>query len=189
MPKLWNETIETHRRAVHDAVLDAAAELVAEDGLRAVTMSDIAERAGIGRATLYKYFPDAEAILLAWHERQVTAHLRYLAEVRDLAAGPGQRLKAVLEAYGRLSHDHNEVELSAFLHRGQHVSRAHAELTGLLCDLLHEGQEAGEVRDDVPDSELADYCIHAMSATGGLQSEAAVDRRVMVTLAGLRPLQ
>jgi hypothetical protein len=41
----------------------------------------------------------------------------------------------------------------------------------------------------VPDSELADYCIHAMSATGGLQSEAAVDRRVMVTLAGLRPLQ
>ena len=38
-------------------------------------MSQIAEQTGIGRATLYKYFPDVEAILLAWHERQVTGHL------------------------------------------------------------------------------------------------------------------
>lgn len=34
-----------------------------------MTMSRIAEEIGIGRATLYKYFPDVEAILLAWHER------------------------------------------------------------------------------------------------------------------------
>ncbi len=35
----------------------------------------IAEEAGIGRATLYKYFSDAEVLLLAWHERQISAHL------------------------------------------------------------------------------------------------------------------
>ncbi|HET7480249.1 MAG TPA: helix-turn-helix domain-containing protein, partial [Rubrobacteraceae bacterium] len=75
MPKLWNETIEAHRRAVHDAILDATAVLVAEHGLLSVTMSRIAEETGIGRATLYKYFPDVEAVLLAWHERHVTGHL------------------------------------------------------------------------------------------------------------------
>lgn len=51
MPKLWNQTIEAHRRDVHDAILDTAAALVAEHGLRSVTMSQIAEQTGIGRAT------------------------------------------------------------------------------------------------------------------------------------------
>src|SRR5713101_6254962 len=85
VPKLWDETIEAHRHAVRDATLDAAAALVAEHGLLSVTMSQIAEETGIGRATLYKYFSDVEAILVARHERQVTSHLEHLAEVRDQA--------------------------------------------------------------------------------------------------------
>ena len=75
VPKLWTDTIQAHRREVRLAVLDVTAALVAEHGLRSVTMSQIAEKTGIGRATLYKYFPDVEAILLAWHERQITGHL------------------------------------------------------------------------------------------------------------------
>src|SRR5262245_31521975 len=58
VPKLWTETIEAHRRAVRDATLDIAAALAAEHGLASVTMSRIAEETGIGRATLYKYYPD-----------------------------------------------------------------------------------------------------------------------------------
>jgi AcrR family transcriptional regulator len=99
VPKLWTETIEAHRRAVRDATLDTTAALVAEHGLRSVTMSQIAEKTGIGRATLYKYFSDVGAILLAWHERQITSHLTQLAEVRDQSADAGERLAAVLEAY------------------------------------------------------------------------------------------
>ena len=38
MPKLWTETIEEHRRTVHDATLDATAALVREHGLASVTM-------------------------------------------------------------------------------------------------------------------------------------------------------
>lgn len=40
---------------------------------------------GIGRATLYKYFPDVEAVFVAWHERQVAQHLEQLAKARDQA--------------------------------------------------------------------------------------------------------
>src|SRR5690348_17355878 len=60
------------------SILDTTAELAAEHGLLSVTMSQIAERTGIGRATLYKYFPDVQAILHAWHERQIAAHLAQL---------------------------------------------------------------------------------------------------------------
>ena len=83
MPKLWDETIEAHRAAVRDATLDTTAALVAaEKGLASVTMSRIAKVTGIGRATSPKYFPDVEAILMAWHQRQVTHHLAHLAGVR-----------------------------------------------------------------------------------------------------------
>src|SRR5579859_5616770 len=93
VPKLWNETIDAHRAAVRDATLDAAAALVARHGLTAVNMSQIAKETGIGRATLYKYFPDVEAILLAWHERQIGAHLKQLADVHERAHGdPAHRL-------------------------------------------------------------------------------------------------
>src|SRR6266851_3046479 len=99
MPRLWKKTIEAHRREVRDAIQDTTAALVAEHGLQSVTMSQIAEETGVGRATLYKYFADVEAILLAWHERHVTSHLEHLAEVRDQAGGARERLEAVLEAY------------------------------------------------------------------------------------------
>src|SRR4051794_28728085 len=104
MPKLWTETIEAHRREVRGAILATAAALVVEHGLHAVTMSQIAKATGIGRATLYKYFSDVEAMLFAWHERQVSGHLEQLAEVRDQASAAGERLEAVLEAYALISH-------------------------------------------------------------------------------------
>ena len=88
VPRLWSKTIESHRREVRDALLDTAAALVARRGLRSVTMSEIAEQAGIGRATLYKYFPDVEAILSAWHQRQVSAHIEQLRALREQPGDP-----------------------------------------------------------------------------------------------------
>jgi AcrR family transcriptional regulator len=190
VPKLWNETIEAHRRAVRDAILETTWALVAERGLRSVTMSQIAEKTGIGRATLYKYFPDVEAILLAWHERQITGHLEYLAEVRDRAGDVRERLEAVLEAYALISHEprgHQDAELAAFLHRDERVARAQQQLRDMFRDLLSEAAATGDVRDDVAPEELASYCLHALAAASSLPSEAAVRRLVTVTLAGLRP--
>ncbi|MBA3567049.1 MAG: TetR/AcrR family transcriptional regulator [Actinomycetota bacterium] len=192
MPKVWNTTIDAHRRAVRDATLDSTAALVAEHGLRSVTMSRIAAETGIGRATLYKYFPDLDAILVAWHERQVSGHLEYLGELRDRAGDAGQRLVAVLEAYALIHHDVAIVhgtELVALLHRGEHVGRAQHQLRDFIRDLLSQGQETGDLRDDVSPDELASYCLHALSAASGLSSKAAVRRLVTVTLAGLRPVR
>ena len=190
MPRLWNETIEAHRREVREAIQDATAALVSEHGLRSVTMSRIAEQTGIGRATLYKYFPDVETILRAWHERQISGHLAYLAEVRDRDGEAGDRLDAVLEAYALISQRsrrHHDTELVAFLHRDEHVAHAQGQLHDMIRQLLAEGARAGEVRDDVVPDELASYCLHALDAARGLESEDAVRRLITVTLAGVRP--
>jgi hypothetical protein len=82
--------------------------------------------------------------------------------------------------------DHG-TELAAFLHRGQQATRAQQRLRDMIQDLLTEGAETGDLRDDVAPDELASYCLHALTAASSLSSKAAVRRLVTVTLAGLRP--
>ncbi|MFF8265323.1 TetR/AcrR family transcriptional regulator [Streptomyces virginiae] len=188
MPKLWNETIDAHRAAVREAILDTTARLVSEGGLRSVTMSQIAEQTGIGRATLYKYFSDVEAVLLAWHERQVTAHLQHLAGLRDQTGTALERLQAVLEAYAGIARQRHGGELAALLHQGGHVTHAERHLHGMLQHLIAEAGKAGDLRCDVPPAELAQYCLHALTAAANLTSQSAVTRLVAVTLDGLRPV-
>ena len=186
MPKLWDATIETHRRAVRDATIDAARELVAERGIRGVTMSAVAERTGIGRATLYKYFPDVESILSAWHEAQVEAHADELLRLSERRGSPRERLHAVLAAYAAIQREHPEDALVATLHDGDHVSRARDRLEALVAALIEEGAADGEIRTDVPAGELAQFTLHALTAARDLRSKIAVRRLVVVTMAGLR---
>jgi AcrR family transcriptional regulator len=190
MPRLWTETIDEHRRAVREAIVETTAELVAEHGLRSVTMSRIAEATGIGRATLYKYFPDVEAILVVWHQQQIAGQLERLAKARDEAADEVQRLEAVLEAYALISREtrgHRDSELVAFLHRDHQVARAQQQVREMIRGLVADGVEAGQVRRDVAPDELASFCLHALTGARSLPSRAAVRRLVAVILAGLRP--
>jgi AcrR family transcriptional regulator len=187
VPKLWNQTIEEHRAAVRDAILAATAALAFEHGLTSVTMSQIATAAGIGRATLYKYFPDVESILLAWHEQQISAHLKLLADARDHAQGPERQLEAVLETYAHISRRRHDTELGALLHRGDHLVTAQKHLHDMVTGLVTAAVRNGSLRGDVAPAELATYCLHALTAASSLPSEAAVQRLVQVTLAGLRP--
>jgi AcrR family transcriptional regulator len=188
VPKLWSATIDEHRRTVHTAILDTTAALVAEHGLAAVTMSQIAQQAGIGRATLYKYFPDVEGILVAWHERQVSEHLHQLGEAAASVAEPGERLRVVLRTYAQLSggKQRHGPDLAVPLHRAAHMHHARQQLHTLVTQVIRAAAEAGYVRTDIPAPELATYCLHALSAAGTMRSNAARDRLVTVTLTGLQ---
>ncbi len=188
MPKLWTETIDAHRAAVRDAALNAMAALVAERGLVSLTMSQIAERAGVGRATLYKYFPDAQAVLTAWHERQINAHLDQLTAAAQPTQRAVVRLRAALQTFAQIQYHsarHHGSELAALLHRSEHVDRAQQRLREFVQNLIAEAAQDGDLRDDVAAEELAGYCLHALTAAGTVDSHDAVHRLVAVTLAGL----
>ena len=98
------------------------------------------------------------------------------------------RLRAALEAYAGIARQRHGGELAALLHQGEHVTHAERHLHGMLQHLLAEAVEAGDVRSDVPPAELAQYCLHALTAATALTSQAAVTRLVAVTLDGLRPV-
>ena len=57
------------------AILDAALAEVLAHGIRRTTASDIARRCGIARQTLYRYWPDAQAIFAALVTRELVAAL------------------------------------------------------------------------------------------------------------------
>jgi AcrR family transcriptional regulator len=187
VPRLWEENVDAHRRAVRDAVMDSAAALIAEHGLRGVTMTEVAGRAGIGRATLYKYFSDVDGILLAWHERELATHARQLDALALGNAPATARLEAVLTALVMIYRSFHGNELAALLHQGPHHARAQQHLRAILHRLVSEGVGNGTLRDDVPVDELVAFCVHATEAATDSPSPDAVDRLVRVTLAGLGP--
>jgi AcrR family transcriptional regulator len=185
VPRIWSDSIEAHRRDVADAVLDATARLAAEHGPLSLTMSQVAEAAGIGRATIYKYFPSLDAVLAAWHRREVAGHLEALRAVRDRHAGKTDALEAILAAYGRIVRESRPARAPA-LHADEHVARARGHLLALVAEVLEEGAAAGAVRQDAAASELAAFCLHAMTAAAELPSAAAVARVLRLTLDAVR---
>ena len=53
----------------HDKILDALQELLDDRDIQSVSVSEIAQKAGIGKGSFYYYFPSKDAILDALIER------------------------------------------------------------------------------------------------------------------------
>ena len=157
MPQIWAESIEQHKRQTIARIIDATVGLVAKNGLSATSMSHVAERAGIGRATLYSYFPDVEHILLAWHDQEVERYHQALAD--ELAAQPDApsalRLFITRLVQGFAS-DHGQeldasrIELSALSPDIQRqMGNATTKLASLLQQTIEQGICSGELRPDL----------------------------------------
>jgi AcrR family transcriptional regulator len=88
-----------------ERILDAAAQLVVADGVEGLTTRSIAETAGLPVASLYQYFADKEAVLLALCERD-------MAEMDDQVA---LDLAAVAESGGLTMASLVETSMRAFV--------------------------------------------------------------------------
>jgi len=93
------ERVLQHLAARHDAIIAAAQDIAAEEGLGAVQIVPVAERAGIAAGTVYRYFPaktDLVAALIAAVSAREIAAFRKAA---DAAPGPLSALAAGLIAF------------------------------------------------------------------------------------------
>lgn len=93
MPRITAPNIAAHVAQQEAAVVRAATELFAERGFAAVTMADIAERVGLARSSLYRYFPDKDHILLAWLRRETAALVQRSTAIATSDAPPQVRLR------------------------------------------------------------------------------------------------
>ena len=54
---------EASTTTVHERLLDATQKLLADKGIRATTMQQVAESAGVSRAWLYRHYPDKPSMI------------------------------------------------------------------------------------------------------------------------------
>lgn len=185
---MWGESIDEHRRSVRDAITEATWRLAQEHGPLSLTMSQVAGAAGIGRATLYKYFTDIESILVAHHARHVENHLRTLEQLRGEAQPPGTRLTAVTHAYATICFHrgkHSSADIRALVHQGPEIADAERRLHSVFAGLIAEAAAEGLVRTDVGPDELAVYCRRALEAASEARDLDGVGLLVRVVLDGL----
>lgn len=107
MTGAWADTVAGHRAQMRERVLQAFRRAAHKHGLTAVTMAALADEADIGRATLYKHFPDLHSVVLAWAADEFD---RFAAEVEQATADapPDEAIGALLLAASRhlASEDH-----------------------------------------------------------------------------------
>lgn len=101
MPRISEATIAEHRRRTEEALLDAWGNLLREHGYGDITLTLVAERAGVVRNTVYGYFPDKEHILLAYLRREVGRFMDDATAAVDATVGARARLRALVELQAR----------------------------------------------------------------------------------------
>ncbi|MFE9534872.1 TetR/AcrR family transcriptional regulator [Streptomyces sp. NPDC006691] len=95
-PALYREPRQARSAATLARVLRAAEEIASSSGLEDMTMTGVAERAGVAVGTLYRRFQDREQLITALSERMLERREEYVAE-RLRAAEPS--LTGVMDAY------------------------------------------------------------------------------------------
>ncbi|WP_327104475.1 TetR/AcrR family transcriptional regulator [Nonomuraea glycinis] len=114
-----------HNRA---RILEAAALLFAERPPQDVTMDDIAKKAGVGRGTLYRRYPDRASIAVALlddHERELQERLLRGDPPLGPGAPPAERLAAFYAAMVRLLEDHSHLVLGSEVGRSRFETGAY----------------------------------------------------------------
>lgn len=86
-------------RSTHDTILESAFHILEEEGLPGLKVATLAERAGYGVGTLYQYFPNMDAVMLALVKAQGERQQQILlARFSDLAAkGQAQSTRDLIE--------------------------------------------------------------------------------------------
>lgn len=97
--------LQSRGQATFDHILDATSQLLDELGFEGVNTNTIAKAAGVNIATLYQYFPNKRAVMLALFQRQAE---RRLSTAQSLLAGIGRspewpaRIDAFVDGMARL---------------------------------------------------------------------------------------
>ena len=144
----------------YERILDALQELLENHKLQSISVSEIAETAGIGKGSIYYYFPSKDAILEALVER---SYEKPLQTAKALAGrteiSPFIRMAMIFEACRNSSSEFIKSENNknsctqekSFLHQ-KYINHIITELKPVLAEIIRQGIKTGQICFSDPDA-------------------------------------
>ncbi len=160
------EEIKDKRERIN-CILDAATSLFCEKGYANVTVQEIADRAGLNKATLYYHMESKEELLFSIFDTICSLLIRKFKEVMKKPISPLQKLKEIIYAYLSSLTD-NPQAFRVFVSegrelKGEHQKHIHREcnlIIRMVEEILHEGVNKGIF--NLPDTYIATLAILGM---------------------------
>ena len=170
-------------------ILQAAAEVFTEKGLRA-TLDDVADRAGVGVGTVYRRFPDKEALVEALFTERLDAVVGF-AEQALAEPDPWAGLVSFLEqAAGLIAGDRGLRQILMFAKYGRdRVANARSCMQPLVTRIIQRAQDSGDVRSDLQptDIPLIEFMLGSAAEYAGQVRPEIWRRYLALMLDALRP--
>lgn len=145
--------------AKYDQILDALQELLEKKNMQTISVSEIAQAAGIGKGSIYYYFPSKEAILEALVERDYEKPLETAKNLaRQTDVSPFTRMAMIFQACRNSSSEFRTrrnastpvgVPEQCFIHQ-KYLHHLISELKPALTDIIQQGIDSGEIHFDRP---------------------------------------
>ena len=148
---------EDQKRENRKKIIRSAVDAITEKGVKGATMREIAQKAGLGDATIYNYFPTKEAIVYAYYEEQLDVSVEQLKSIADFNEFSLQeQLQAFFETQLELFlADREFVDVSfraitfSLTHDYQYLKPIRSRFFRIISDLFEAAIEVGEVPDQV----------------------------------------
>ena len=170
-------------------ILAAAGEVFTERGLQA-TLDDVARQAGVGVGTVYRRFPDKEALVEALFTERLDTLVGY-AEQGLAEPDPWTGLVFLLEhAATVIAGDRGLRQILMFATYGRdRVDQARQRLLPVVLKLVQRAQEAGQVRADLrpTDVPLIEFMLSMAAEYAGQVRPELWRRYLALILDALRP--
>jgi AcrR family transcriptional regulator len=167
------------------AILDAGLEALASNPDS--SMSEIARRAGVVRATIYVHFPTRTALLDAVMEHAIDQVVEAMNRAEPARGRPAEALERVLLATWReLARFHGLLALNTARLSAEELHRRHVPMLDQLEPLIDRGQREGAFRSDLPIAwhlAVIRAIVHAASASieGGRLEESEAEAAMLTT--------
>lgn len=179
------------RSARRQKILQAAAELLRQASSESVQIEDVVRRAGIGRATFYRYFASKEELIATCFAQAVDMLDARLTAAADAAADPPDELRRMVEALVEVQAEHfaplrllarSRTELSRRWREALRELRV--RVLELLRANLERGIASGHYRADV-DPEATPVLLNGMVRAGLMQLPELPVPRLIGAIAAL----
>jgi len=176
-------------RGTRVALLSAARQVFGEQGLDA-SLDEIARRAGVGNATVYRNFPDRDALV----REVVCSVMDRTSEAAEQALAETGDAFAALERFVHVSADERISALcpmisSTFDQHHPDLEAARERVEQLIGEVMDRAVQAGQLRPDVGVGDLM-VAVAQLSrppaGTGCLSADRFVHRHLQLFLDGLR---